>query len=45
MPSDITGSVSQTLAGKTIAVAVTGSIAAVRIVDLIRDLIRQSGRR
>jgi phosphopantothenoylcysteine decarboxylase/phosphopantothenate--cysteine ligase len=41
MPSDITGSVSQTLAGKTIAVAVTGSIAAVRIVDLIRDLIRR----
>ena len=41
MPSDITGSVSQTLAGKTIVVAVTGSIAAVRVVDLIRDLIRR----
>jgi phosphopantothenoylcysteine decarboxylase/phosphopantothenate--cysteine ligase len=41
MPSDISGSVSQTLAGKTIALAVTGSIAAVRIVDLIRDLIRR----
>lgn len=41
MPSDITGSVSHTLAGKTIVVAVTGSIAAVRTVDLIRDLIRR----
>ncbi|MGV8176077.1 MAG: bifunctional phosphopantothenoylcysteine decarboxylase/phosphopantothenate--cysteine ligase CoaBC [Methanothrix sp.] len=41
MPSDITGSVSDTLAGKTIVVAVTGSIAAVRVVDLIRDLIRR----
>jgi phosphopantothenoylcysteine decarboxylase/phosphopantothenate--cysteine ligase len=41
MPSDITGSVSHTLAGKTIVVAVTGSIAAVRAVDLIRDLIRR----
>ncbi|MDD1740227.1 MAG: bifunctional phosphopantothenoylcysteine decarboxylase/phosphopantothenate--cysteine ligase CoaBC [Methanothrix sp.] len=38
MPSDITGSVSHTLQGKTIVVAVTGSIAAV---DLIRDLIRR----
>ena len=41
MPSDITGSVSHTLAGKTIVVAATGSIAAVRAVDLIRDLIRR----
>ena len=41
MPSDITGSVSHTLQGKTIVVAVTGSIAAVRVVDLIRDLIRR----
>lgn len=41
MPSDITGSISDTLAGKTIVVAVTGSIAAVRVVDLIRDLIRR----
>ena len=41
MLSDITGSVSHTLAGKTIVVAVTGSIAAVRAVDLIRDLIRR----
>ena len=41
MPSDITGSVSHTLRGKTIVVAVTGSIAAVRVVDLIRDLIRR----
>ncbi|OPY52074.1 MAG: bifunctional phosphopantothenoylcysteine decarboxylase/phosphopantothenate synthase [Methanosaeta sp. PtaU1.Bin112] len=41
MPSDITGSVSDTLSGKTIVIAVTGSIAAVRAVDLIRDLIRR----
>ena len=41
MPSDITGSVSHTLVEKTIVVAVTGSIAAVRAVDLIRDLIRR----
>ncbi|HNX40116.1 MAG TPA: bifunctional phosphopantothenoylcysteine decarboxylase/phosphopantothenate--cysteine ligase CoaBC [Methanothrix sp.] len=41
MPSDITGTVSDTLSGKTIVVAVTGSIAAVRTVDLIRDLIRR----
>jgi len=41
MPSDITGSVSDTLSGKTIAIGVTGSIAAVRVVDLIRDLIRR----
>ncbi len=41
MASDITGTVSDSLSGKTIAVAVTGSIAAVRVVDLIRDLIRR----
>ncbi len=41
MPSDITGSVSDTLSKKTIVVGVTGSIAAVRVVDLIRDLIRR----
>jgi len=41
MPSDITGSVSDTLSGKTIVLGVTGSIAAVRVVDLIRDLIRR----
>lgn len=41
MPSDITGSVSNTLTGKTIVIGVTGSIAAVRVVDLIRDLIRR----
>lgn len=44
MPSDITGSVSDTLSGKTIVVAVTGSIAAVRVVDLIRDLIRRGAQ-
>jgi phosphopantothenoylcysteine decarboxylase / phosphopantothenate---cysteine ligase len=41
MPSDITCSVSETLSGKTIVVGVTGSIAAVRVVDLIRDLMRR----
>jgi len=41
MPSDISGSVSDTLSGKRIVVGVTGSIAAVRVVDLIRDLIRR----
>jgi len=41
MPSDITCSASETLCGKTIVVGVTGSIAAVRVVDLIRDLIRR----
>jgi phosphopantothenoylcysteine decarboxylase/phosphopantothenate--cysteine ligase len=41
MPSDITCSVSETLSGKTIVVGVTGSIAAVRVIDLIRDLIRR----
>jgi phosphopantothenoylcysteine decarboxylase/phosphopantothenate--cysteine ligase len=41
MPSDITGTVSETLSGKRIVVGVTGSIAAIRVVDLIRDLIRR----
>lgn len=41
MASDITGTVSDSLSGKTIVVAVTGSIAAVRVVDLIRDIIRR----
>lgn len=41
MPSEITGSVSDSLSGKTIVVGVTGSIAAVRVLDLIRDLIRR----
>jgi phosphopantothenoylcysteine decarboxylase/phosphopantothenate--cysteine ligase len=41
MPSDITGSVSDTLSKKTIVIGVTGSIAAVRVVDLIRDLMRR----
>ncbi len=41
MPSDISGTISYSLLGKTIMVGVTGSIAAVRIVDLVRDLIRR----
>lgn len=41
MPSDISGTISETLSGKTIVVGVTGSIAAVRVVDLIRELIRR----
>jgi phosphopantothenoylcysteine decarboxylase / phosphopantothenate---cysteine ligase len=41
MPSDISGTISDSLLGKTIMVGVTGSIAAVRVVDLIRDLIRR----
>lgn len=41
MPSDISGTVSKTLSGKRIVVGVTGSIAAVRVVDLVRDLIRR----
>lgn len=41
MPSDISGTVSNSLSGKRIVVGVTGSIAAVRIVDLVRDLIRR----
>lgn len=41
MPSDISGTVSDSLSGKTVVVGVTGSIAAVRAIDLIRDLIRR----
>jgi len=41
MPSDISGTVSDSLSGKIIVVGVTGSIAAVRVIDLIRDLIRR----
>jgi phosphopantothenoylcysteine decarboxylase/phosphopantothenate--cysteine ligase len=41
MPSDISGTVSKTLSGKRIVVGVTGSIAAVRVIDLVRDLIRR----
>lgn len=44
MPSDISGTVSETLSGKRIVVGVTGSIAAVRVVDLIRDLIRRGAQ-
>ncbi|WP_411289476.1 bifunctional phosphopantothenoylcysteine decarboxylase/phosphopantothenate--cysteine ligase CoaBC [Methanothrix sp.] len=41
MELSISGSVSDTLAGRTVALGVTGSIAAVRVVDLVRDLIRR----
>jgi phosphopantothenoylcysteine decarboxylase/phosphopantothenate--cysteine ligase len=41
MPLDIFGTESETLSGKRIVIGVTGSIAAVRVVDLIRDLIRR----
>lgn len=41
MPSDISRTVSKTLSSKLIVVGVTGSIAAVRVVDLVRDLIRR----
>ncbi len=41
MPSDISGTVSKTLSGKRIVVGATGSIAAVRVIDLVRDLIRR----
>jgi phosphopantothenoylcysteine decarboxylase/phosphopantothenate--cysteine ligase len=41
MPSDITATWSDSLSGKLIVVGVTGSIAAVRAVDLIRSLIRR----
>ncbi len=44
MPSDISGTVSETLSGKRIVVGVTGSIAAVRVVDLVRDLIRRGAK-
>jgi len=40
MTSDISGTWSDSLSGKLIVVGVTGSIAAVRAVDLIRSLIR-----
>jgi phosphopantothenoylcysteine decarboxylase/phosphopantothenate--cysteine ligase len=41
MDSSISGTVSDSLAGKLIVVGVTGSIAAVRTVDLVRELIRR----
>ncbi|TRZ67546.1 MAG: bifunctional phosphopantothenoylcysteine decarboxylase/phosphopantothenate--cysteine ligase CoaBC, partial [Methanothrix sp.] len=41
MHSSISGTISDSLQGKTIVVGVTGSIAVVRVVDLIRDMIRQ----
>lgn len=41
MQSSISGTVSDSLSGKLIVVGITGSIAAVRSVDLIRDLIRR----
>ncbi len=41
MSSIISGTVSNSLSGKLIVLAVTGSIAAVRTVDLARDLIRR----
>ncbi len=41
MPSDISGTVSKTLSGKRIVMGITGSIAAVRVIDLVRDLIRR----
>jgi len=41
MSSSISCTVSNSLNGKLIVVGVTGSIAAVRVVDLIRDLIRR----
>ena len=44
MPSDISGTVSETLSEKRIVVGVTGSIAAVRVVDLVRDLIRRGAK-
>jgi phosphopantothenoylcysteine decarboxylase/phosphopantothenate--cysteine ligase len=40
MQSSISGTISDSLSGKVIVVGVTGSIAAVRVVDLIRGLIR-----
>lgn len=44
MNSSISGSVSDSLAGKLIVVGVTGSIAAVRTVDLVRELIRRGAK-
>jgi phosphopantothenoylcysteine decarboxylase/phosphopantothenate--cysteine ligase len=41
MPSEITATWSDSLSGKLIVAGVTGSIAAVRTVDLIRSLIRR----
>lgn len=41
MDSSISGTVSDSLSGKRIVVGVTGSIAAVRTVDLVRELIRR----
>lgn len=41
MDLSISGTVSDSLAGKLIVVGVTGSIAAVRTVDLVRELIRR----
>lgn len=41
MDSGISSTVSDSLSGKLIVVAVTGSIAAVRTVDLVRELIRR----
>ncbi|KQC15246.1 MAG: bifunctional phosphopantothenoylcysteine decarboxylase/phosphopantothenate--cysteine ligase CoaBC [Methanothrix sp.] len=43
MSSIISCTVSESLSGKLIVIAVTGSIAAVRTVDLVRDLIRRGG--
>jgi len=44
MQSSICGTVSDSLSGKLIVVGITGSIAAVRSVDLIRDLIRRGAK-
>lgn len=41
MDSNISGTVNDSLSGKLIVVGVTGSIAAVRTVDMIRELIRR----
>ena len=41
MPSDVSGTRDDSLSGKLIVAGVTGSIAAVRAVDLIRSLIRR----
>ncbi len=44
MQSSISGKVSDSLADKTVVLAVTGSIAAVRTLDLVRDLIRRGAK-
>lgn len=44
MYSSIFGAVSDSLSGKQIVVGVTGSIAAVRTIDLVRDLIRRGAK-